>query len=125
MLLALMKAAGEAFQPGSLLAKGRMSGAGAEACLLPPRARSGGRERPGTSLWRWCPNISSGGRHKKLKMGCQRMAPQGCCPARRSRSAGGWQPPLSLAGIASSAAEMEGEGPGLQRAPCGSKPSAA
>lgn len=36
---------------------------------------------------------------------------------------GGLQPPLSLAGIASSAAETEGEGPGLKRALCGSKPS--
>lgn len=51
MLLALMKAAGEAFQPGSLPAKGRMSGAGAEACLLPSsHARSGSREGPGTPL---------------------------------------------------------------------------
>lgn len=76
MLLALMKAAGEAFQPGSLLAKRRMSGAGAEACLLPSRARSGGRECPGASLWQCCPNINGGGRHEKLKMGCQRKVPQ-------------------------------------------------
>lgn len=76
MLLALMKAAGEAFQAGSLLAKGRMSGAGAEACVLPSRARSGSREGPGTLL-RWCcPNISSGGWCEKLKMPCQGKAPQ-------------------------------------------------
>lgn len=50
MLLALMKAAGEAFQAGSLLAKARMSGAGAEGCLLPSRACSGSREAPGASL---------------------------------------------------------------------------
>lgn len=73
MLLALMKAAGEAFQPGSPLAKSRMSGAGAEACLLPSHVRSGGRECPGASLWQCCPN---GGRHEKLKMGCQRKVPQ-------------------------------------------------
>lgn len=47
MLLALMKAAGEAFQPGSLLAKGRMSGA--EARLLPSCAYSDSREGRATS----------------------------------------------------------------------------
>lgn len=83
---------------------------------------------PGTPC---CVGVS----YKELEMCCWRKAGPGLgsparapawCKPRGEDHAGKFPPPLSLAGIASSAADKDREGPGLQQARChSSKPSAA
>lgn len=103
--------------------------------------RSLGRVRltggdPARHAWPGAPRCA-GVSYKELEMCCWRKAgpglgsparaPARCKPRGEDRaSAGRFPPPLSLAGIASSAADKDREGPGLQEARChSSKPSAA
>lgn len=90
---------------------------------------------PAQPAWPGAPHCA-GVSYKELEMCCWRKAgPDLGSPARAPAwckswgedraSAGRFPPPLSLAGIASSAADKEREGPGLQQARCHScKPSA-